>query len=130
MKTTDNMDKDKFVGIIATLLLILGLLLMVTDAKAACYSEGIRKGEIQKFSAKGWVNKSWEGEMVQDGLRRSKDGTLNIWKFSVTDSNVADKVVEAMRTGRLVMLTYCQSLIKNPLASNTPYIVTEATVVP
>ena len=78
------------------------LLLASFSAYAGCYSEGVRKGDIQKFSAKGIITKSWEGEMVQQGIRANtaSRGTLtNIWKFSVTDPEVAKKIDDAMFSG-------------------------------
>lgn len=43
-------------------------------AQADCYSEGVRVGTIQKFSVKGFINKSWEGELVMEGAKLSSQG--------------------------------------------------------
>lgn len=82
------------------------------EAAADCYSSGVRVGVIQKFSLKGMVNKSWEGEMVQDGERvkakGSGAGVTNIWKFSVLDAGVAKKLDDAVFAGSSVAVRYCQ----------------------
>jgi len=102
---------------------------------AGCYSEGIRKGDIQKFSVKGVFTKSWEGEMVQEGIRTKQTtsgsaGLTNIWKFSVTDPAVATKINDAIFAGGPVTVKYCQSLFVNRLETNTSYIVTDAKASP
>jgi hypothetical protein len=109
------------------------LFLSATTASAGCYSEGVRKGEIQKFSAKGLVNVSWEGEMVQEGMRvRAKGngaGVTNIWKFSVTDPVVAKKIENAMFTSSgSVAVRYCQSAFNTGLFQGTSYTVTDVMV--
>jgi hypothetical protein len=96
----------------ALAILALGIGLGTIQAHAECYSEGVRVGVVQKFSLKGYVNKSWEGEMVQDGERvKAKGqgaGVTNIWKFSVLDPAVAKKLDDAVFSGAQVAVRYCQ----------------------
>lgn len=70
------------------------------------YSSGERAGFIQKFSEKGWICKTWEGELALVNL----PGTVqDIFPFSVRDERVAREIVDLMRThdGRIA-LTYDQ----------------------
>ena len=101
-------------------------------ANAGCYSEGVRSGEIQKFSQKGVFNKSWEGEMVMEGLKVKSAGNgaavTNVWRFSVTSQDVANKVNVAVFKGGKVSVKYCQALINNPLERNTSYEVIDVAV--
>lgn len=64
------------------------------------YSEGVRAGELVKFSNKGVLFKTWEGEISQ-GVSEAQ-----IFKFSVEDGET--KVIENLNKyqGRLVKLTY------------------------
>ncbi|TQK10212.1 hypothetical protein [Herbaspirillum sp. SJZ107] len=98
-------------------LLIKAMLAVALASSAAaqagnCYSEGVRVGVIQKFSQKGIVNKSWEGEMVQEGERvKAKGngaGVTNIWKFSVLDPAIARQLDDAVMSGGAVAVRYCQ----------------------
>lgn len=100
---------------------------------AECYSEGIRVGNVQKFSVKGYVNKSWEGELVMEGekisgnAQRIKGG--NVWKFSVLDPAVAKVIENSTMTGANIALKYCQvSPISNVtnFSTETPYHITHA----
>ena len=68
------------------------------------YSNGTRVGFVQKFSRKGWLCKTYEGELAQVNL----PGALSqIFVFSVRDDSVAHAIERAMAssTGR-VELTY------------------------
>ncbi|MDB5909214.1 MAG: hypothetical protein JWP34_3328 [Massilia sp.] len=67
------------------------------------YSEGDREGFLQKFSRKGWICKTWEGEI----LLSSMPGAIpERFTFSVRDDQVAKDLMAAM--GKRVQLTYAQ----------------------
>jgi len=65
------------------------------------YSTGERAGYIQKISKKGWICKTWEGELAMVNLPGAMP---QIFAFSVKDDAVARAVTETL--GRRVMLTY------------------------
>jgi len=94
-----------------------------------CYSEGVRVGDVQKFSNKGMINKSWEGELVMEGTKiRGSNGTMtggNVWKFSVTDAAVAKVIDNAVMSGKPVALRYCQVMIQIG-QTDTNYRITQA----
>jgi hypothetical protein len=65
------------------------------------YSEGDRPGYLQKISRKGWLCKTWEGELAQSNV----PGTMpNIFYFSVRDDSVAQQINTA--AGKRVSLHY------------------------
>jgi hypothetical protein len=67
------------------------------------YSEGERAGYLQKFSKKGWLCKTWEGEI----LLSSMPGAIpERFEFSVRNDQVAKDLMAA--TGKRVVLTYAQ----------------------
>lgn len=72
------------------------------------YSEGHREGVLQKFSRKGNVFKTYEGEMIQLGFGQRTGGSLNAqyFYFSVTDLKLADSIENCM--GKSVKLHYIQ----------------------
>ncbi|MGH7713509.1 MAG: hypothetical protein ACREOG_19635 [Gemmatimonadaceae bacterium] len=65
------------------------------------YSKGDRTGYVQKFSKKGWLCKTWEGELAQVNLPGQP---AQIFLFTVRDNAVAAKVNAA--AGKQVALTY------------------------
>jgi len=67
------------------------------------YSKGERAGYIQKFSSKGWVCKTWEGELAMVAVPGSMPEKFY---FSVRDDVVAVQINQAM--GRRIVLYYEQ----------------------
>jgi len=67
------------------------------------YSSGERAGYVQKISKKGWLCKTWEGELAMATL----PGVIpQVFAFSVRDDAVADKIQRA--AGQRVALSYEQ----------------------
>jgi hypothetical protein len=67
------------------------------------YSSGQRAGYVQKISKKGWLCKTWEGELAMSTV----PGTApQIFTFSVRDDAVAEKIENA--AGQRVALSYEQ----------------------
>jgi hypothetical protein len=65
------------------------------------YSEGERAGYVQKLSKKGWICKTWEGEMAMVTM----PGTVaEKFYFTVREDAVAAEINETV--GRRVVLTY------------------------
>lgn len=65
------------------------------------YSVGERAGWVQKLSKKGWICKTWEGELALVSLPGS---TPEKFLFTITDEGVAERVTQAM--GKRVSLHY------------------------
>ena len=53
------------------------------------YSNGFRAGILQKFSEKGWVCKTWEGELAMTTV---PGVAPTLWTFSVRDAAVAGRI--------------------------------------
>jgi hypothetical protein len=65
------------------------------------YSEGERAGYVQKFSGKGWVCKTWEGELSMVNV---PGAAQERWVFSVRDDSIARVIKDLM--GNKVALEY------------------------
>ncbi|MBZ9631856.1 6-phosphogluconate dehydrogenase [Salegentibacter sp. LM13S] len=83
------------------------------------YSEGTRSGELIKFSKKGVISKTWEGEMSQ-GISGAQ-----IFQFSVLDSN--QESIEALQEneGNYVRLKYVERYATFFFWGDTKYFITE-----
>jgi hypothetical protein len=69
------------------------------------YSSGERAGWVQKLSHKGWLCKTWEGELSLVSM----PGTApEKWAFTVADDATARLITEAM--GKRVSLHYEQKV--------------------
>lgn len=83
------------------------------------YSNGYRSGLLQKFSRKGWVCKTYEGELWQSVVANVAP---TIWNFSVRDK----RIVEALDTlvGKEVRLHYTEHRgVPTTCFGETPYFV-------
>src|SRR5258706_15615862 len=89
------------------LVLLLGPALMVALytwlALHVSYSNGERAGYVQKFSRKGWVCKTWEGELAMVNIPGSMPEKFY---FTVRDDGVAERINKTM--GQRVKLAYEQ----------------------
>lgn len=93
------MRKFLTVIIIALVIVLTGYF---TFLYTATYSEGVRSGQLIKFSHKGVAFKTWEGEISQ-GISGSQ-----IFSFSVLDKD--DKVITDLQRleGQYVKLSYVE----------------------
>ncbi len=88
------------------------------------YSEGERAGWVQKFSRKGWICKTWEGELALVSLPGS---TVEKFPFTVRDDAVAAEVMKVM--GRRVTLHYEEKVgLPTTCFGETRHFVTGVTV--
>ncbi|MDD2988808.1 MAG: hypothetical protein PHI64_07585 [Zoogloea sp.] len=89
------------------------------------YSAGERAGYVQKFSQKGWLCKTWEGEMAIVAI----PGSLpEIFKFTVRDNKVAAAINADM--GKRVSIAYEQHVgIPSTCFGETAYYVSKIHVV-
>ena len=67
------------------------------------YSKGERAGYVQKFSQKGWICKTWEGELAMVAIPGSMPEKFY---FSVRDESVVENINKTM--GKRVVIVYEQ----------------------
>jgi hypothetical protein len=86
------------------------------------YSTGERAGYVQKFSRKGWLCKTWEGEIAMVTM----PGAIpDKFEFSVRDDPVAAQI-NAL-AGKRIVLNYEQhKFVPTPCFGETEYFVTGA----
>jgi hypothetical protein len=109
-------------------ILVYGILAIVLASSAyiaalyyATFSDGIRTGELIKFSHKGYVFKTWEGELSQ-GLSGSQK-----FAFSVMDNQ--PEVIEQMKQnqGKFVKIEYIERYGTFSWWGETNYYITKVT---
>jgi hypothetical protein len=92
------MLKSLVIGIVVLAALLAGYVAFVLNWS---YSTGERAGWVQKLSKKGWICKTWEGELALVSLPGS---TAEKFFFTVHDDAVAESINKVM--GRRVSLHY------------------------
>lgn len=89
------------------------------------YSEGDRAGVVYKISKKGYIIKTWEGELNVGIVGEELSGpvTMKIWQFSVKDDETAKKIEEHARSGERITLHYKQPYVMGALYGKSEYLV-------
>ncbi len=87
------------------------------------YSEGYRAGLLQKFSKKGTLFKTYEGEMILSSVQSRTDIAIASEKFffSVTDETVAGKLNDLQ--GEYIVVHYHEKNGVLPWVGDTRYLV-------
>jgi hypothetical protein len=108
------------------LAVVIGLIaLWIWLTLAWSYSEGERAGIVQKFSRRGWLCKTYEGDLAQYVV---VGVAPQIWLFSVRDLRVADQLNKVV--GRKVQLHYTEHPgVPTSCFGDTRYYVDRITVV-
>ena len=92
------------------------------------YSSGERSGFVQKLSRKGWVCKTWEGELAMVNMPGAMSQMFN---FSVRSDSIAEVINGAMVQNRRVVLTYKQHVgVPTSCFGETQYFVSGVKVIP
>ncbi len=111
------MEKSKASSIVKKILLFFTLIVVAVIAvyilvSSYTYSEGSRAGLLIKFSKKGFVFKTYEGQLNIGGMQppTTTVGANLMWNFSVKDSKVAEALM--LSEGKYVSLHY-KEVVKN-----------------
>jgi hypothetical protein len=90
------------------------------------YSDGDRIGYVQKFSRKGWVCRTWEGELAMSPVPGVQP---QIFNFTVRDDKVAHDITAL--EGRKVALHYKEKKgVPSSCFGETSYFISEARGLP
>jgi hypothetical protein len=114
--------RNKLLIVLLTLLIVPAVIvaLWIWVTLGYTYAMGERAGYVQKISKKGWICKTWEGELAMANL----PGTMpQIFTFSVRHDSIAH--VLEQNAGKQVSLTYEQHRgIPTSCFGETEYFVT------
>ena len=112
----------KFLGIFSViLLLVLGI--FIYWRYYYVFGEGVKAGELNYMVKKGYVFKTYEGKLIQSGLRSRTPGTVASYEFefSVTNDSIANILM--LNSGKVFELHYKEYLGALPWRGNTKYVV-------
>lgn len=89
------------------------------------FGEGVKAGNLNFFVKKGYVFKTYEGRLIQEGFRSSAPGALqsNEFEFSVVDDSIA--AILERNSGKQVELRYKEYLHTLPWRGKSNYVVIE-----
>ena len=110
---TSSFPKRRVLGFFAVFIVGVGALFALYTGVVLnwSYSSGDRAGTLLKIARKGWVCKTWEGELVMPLLTTGGDGSgdqndigSRTWYFTAKSEETVKKLQAAV--GKRVILTY------------------------
>jgi hypothetical protein len=117
-------NRLKIVPLVILLVAGGGVALWTLAALSFSYSAGDRVGYVQKISHRGWVCRTWEGELAMTPVPGSAP---QIFPFTVRDDAVAKRIAEA--EGKQVALRYEEKRgLINSCFGDTRYFITDIRV--
>lgn len=86
--------KKKFILITSTVV-VLVLAIIVYYHYFFVFGEGVKSGDLNYIVKKGYVFKTYEGKIIQSGIKSKQMGTVqsNEFEFSVANEEVAQKMM-------------------------------------
>jgi hypothetical protein len=87
------------------------------------FGEGVKAGQLNNFMKKGFVFKTYEGKLIQTGLKGGVPGSVqsNEFRFSVTNESVAGKLMS--NSGKEFELHYKEYMGALPWRGTTVFLV-------
>lgn len=87
------------------------------------FGEGAKAGELNFLVKKGYVFKTWEGKLVQSGLRSQSPNTIQSYEFdfSVASEEIAKQLMS--NEGKIVNLHYREYQGSIPWRGHSNYVV-------
>ncbi len=89
------------------------------------FGEGVKTGQLNFIVKKGYVFKTWEGRIIQEGFKSTSPGELqsNEFDFSIENDSIA-KILE-LNSGQVIEIRYKEYFNAIPWRGNSNYIVSE-----
>ncbi|RZK18045.1 MAG: hypothetical protein EOO86_11120 [Pedobacter sp.] len=95
----------KVISIIAVLVILL-LAVICYYRYFFVFGEGVKAGELNYVVKKGYIFKTYEGKIIQSGIRSRTTGSVqsNEFEFSISNKDIAEKMMA--NSGKFYELHY------------------------
>ena len=102
---------------------VLGLIIFISVRYYFPVGEGVKAGELNYIVKKGYIFKTYEGKLIQNGLRSKAPNTVESYEFvfSVCGDSVAQKLM--INSGKTVLLHYREYIGSIPWRGYSNFIV-------
>ncbi|WP_214228565.1 hypothetical protein [Pedobacter sp. B4-66] len=87
------------------------------------FGDGVKAGELNYVVRKGYMFKTYEGKLIQSGIRSKQTGNIqsNEFEFSVEDKAIAEKMM--MNSGKTFELHYKEYISTLPWRGYSTFVV-------
>ncbi|WP_316745901.1 hypothetical protein [Pedobacter gandavensis] len=113
-----------------TIFIILGIVLLALASFVYfrfyfVLGEGVKAGELNYVVKKGYLFKTYEGKLIQTGLKSKQSGNIqsNEFEFSVENAAIAEKMM--LNSGKVFELRYKEYMGALPWRGYSNYVVYE-----
>ena len=112
----------KFSSLLVLLLIVAGALFFYFRFHFV-FGEGVKSGELNYVVKKGLIFKTYEGKLIQSGIRSKAAGSIQSYEFnfSVENKELAERLM--LEGGKVVELRYKEYFGALPWRGFTKYIV-------
>ena len=112
----------KFLRIFVAVVVV-GLIIFIVFRYYIPFGEGVKAGELNYIVKKGYLFKTYEGKLIQNGLRSRQPNTVESYEFvfSVDGDSVAQKLM--INSGKTVLLHYREYIGSIPWRGYSNFIV-------
>lgn len=113
----------KKIGTFLLLLVVIGLFVFFYFRFYFVFGEGVKSGELNYVVRKGLVFKTYEGKLIQAGIRSQAAGSIQSYEFefSVENAELAEKLM--LQGGKTIELHYKEYFGRLPWRGFTKFIV-------
>lgn len=89
------------------------------------FGEGVKAGNLNFIVKKGYIFKTWEGKIIQEGFKTPRPDQMqsNEFEFSIVEDSLAQALERF--SGSFVELRYKEYFNSLPWRGNSNYVVTE-----
>ena len=110
-------------GAFLGLVVVVGLLVFFYFRFYFVFGEGVKSGELNYVVRKGLVFKTYEGKLIQAGIRSQAAGSIQSYEFefSVENAELAEKLM--LQGGKTIELHYKEYFGRLPWRGFTKFIV-------
>jgi len=100
------MTKGKKITLLIATIAILIIAGLVYYRYFFVFGEGVKAGELNYVVKKGYLFKTYEGKLIQSGIKSRQTGTLqnNEFEFSIANKEIAEKMMA--NSGKFYELHY------------------------
>ena len=112
----------RFLGILTVVILLIAIVAFYWRYYWV-FGEGVKAGELNYVVKKGYIFKTYEGKMIQTGLRSKTAGSIQSYEFefSVDNDKIANQLM--VNSGKLVELHYKEFLGAIPWRGYSNFVV-------
>jgi hypothetical protein len=112
----------KFLGIFSTIVIAV-IAIFFYWRYYYVFGEGVKAGELNYMVKKGYVFKTYEGKLIQSGLRSKTPGTVASYEFEFSVENDSVANILMLNSGKMFELHYKEYLGTIPWRGHSKYVV-------